>query len=174
MAVHCVFRLGVAILACFLLFSHVTAHLDLTRDELVEYYRDIKRDGEALSRCLKSPAMREHTARMLAHQNETLHNLRKARGIDLDFGSCPFLLIGGLIAEPSQISRSATIRTEQSMSTPTTRQRRGSLATHKISSTSAGMRHRINTRAVRSPLAPSMAPSGSIASHCARTFVLVS
>ena len=101
MAVHRVLRLGVAILACFLLFSHVTAHLDLTRDELVEYYRDIKRDGEALSRCLKSPAMREHNARMLVHQNETLHNLRKARAIDLDFGSCPFSVISVLITESS-------------------------------------------------------------------------
>ncbi|KAF2823189.1 aromatic compound dioxygenase [Ophiobolus disseminans] len=79
MAFNSALRLGLAIVALFFLITQVTAHLDLSRDELIDYYRNIKRDNDALSRCLKSPIMQEHNARILAHQNETLHSLRKAR-----------------------------------------------------------------------------------------------
>ena len=85
MAVHSVHRVGL-ILVALLLLTQVTAHLELTPDELVEYYHNLKRDSHALSRCLKSPHMREHNARMLAHRDQTLQGLRKARGIDLHSG----------------------------------------------------------------------------------------
>lgn len=83
------FRLRSAIVFLLLLITQVTAHLHLSSDELVDYHRQIKRDSEALSKCLKSPAMQEHNARMLTYRNETLHKLRIARGIDPHIGNFP-------------------------------------------------------------------------------------
>lgn len=87
MIFYCILRLGFAVFALLLLLTQVTAHLDLTPDELVKYHRDIKRDSDSLSKCLQSPQMQEHNARMLAHQNETLWNLRMARGINSESGN---------------------------------------------------------------------------------------
>jgi hypothetical protein len=87
MSVTSLLRLGLAIVALLLLVGQVTADLELSGDELADYYRNIKRDSDALSECLKSPGMQEHNARAIAYHNETLHKLRKARGIDPNLGA---------------------------------------------------------------------------------------
>ncbi|KAH7402891.1 Intradiol ring-cleavage dioxygenase [Pyrenochaeta sp. MPI-SDFR-AT-0127] len=76
------FKLALSVLALCLLFSNVTAHMDLSPGELVEYHQSLKRDGEALARCLQSPDMREHHARMLVHRDQTLRHVRQLRGIN--------------------------------------------------------------------------------------------
>jgi hypothetical protein len=87
MPVTSLLRLGLAIVALLLLVGQVTAHLELSGDELVDYYRNIRRDSDALSKCLKSPGMQEHNARAMSYRHETLHKLRKARGIDPNLGA---------------------------------------------------------------------------------------
>jgi hypothetical protein len=86
MASYSFLRLGLAIVALFLLLTQITAHLDLSADDLADYHLQIKRNSETLSNCLKSPGMQEHNARVLEYRNETLHELRKARGIDPSIG----------------------------------------------------------------------------------------
>jgi hypothetical protein len=77
---------GLLLLALLVICPNVVAHQDLSSGELVQYHTNLKRDGEALNRCLESPEMREHNARMLIHRNEILRHTRKARGIDTDSG----------------------------------------------------------------------------------------
>jgi hypothetical protein len=70
------------------LSASVTAHQELSPDELVEYHRIVKRNSEALNRCLQSPDMHEHHARMLVHRDQTLKHIRKTRGIEIEGSIC--------------------------------------------------------------------------------------
>jgi hypothetical protein len=83
---HRCLKIVLAFVALLLLLTHVAAHMELSLEELVDYHKDIKRDSEALSNCMKSPDMREQTVLMLAHRDQTLDNLRKARAVDQERG----------------------------------------------------------------------------------------
>lgn len=74
------------VITFFILFITISAHLNLSPDESVEYHQNLKRDGEVLARCLQSLEMREQHTRMLIHHEQTLHRLRKTRGIDVETG----------------------------------------------------------------------------------------
>jgi hypothetical protein len=81
---------GLLLLACSPL---AVAHQDLSAGELEDYHKNLKRNGEALSRCLESPEMREHNARMLVHHDDTLRSIRKARGMDTELGTSALALV---------------------------------------------------------------------------------
>jgi hypothetical protein len=75
---------GIALLS---IFGNVAANQKLSADELVKYHQNLERDAGALSQCLQSPEMHDHNVRMLARREQTLHNLRKAHGIDVNSGN---------------------------------------------------------------------------------------
>jgi predicted transcriptional regulator len=77
-------KFGLFLLALLTSCINVSAHQMLSPDELAEYHYNLKRDGEALSRCLESPEMRELNARMLIHRDQTLRHIRKARSLETE------------------------------------------------------------------------------------------
>jgi hypothetical protein len=79
-------RIVLAFVILLLLLTQVTAHLELTLDELAKYSLNLKRDSEAWGDCMKSLEMREHNVRMLGQRDQTLNDLRKARAVDPDRG----------------------------------------------------------------------------------------
>jgi hypothetical protein len=56
-------------MAIWILLQGIAAHMELSVEELVEYYRTVKRDSEALNHCLQLPEMLEHNARVLVLQS---------------------------------------------------------------------------------------------------------
>jgi hypothetical protein len=83
-------KCGFLLLAFLALCVGVVAHGELSSEELKQYHHNIRRDGEALSRCLQSPEMRGHNARMMVHRDQTLRHMRKARGVDIENGMLAF------------------------------------------------------------------------------------
>jgi hypothetical protein len=79
-------RLAIAIVSLLCLFSYVAAHMKLTAEELAQHHSRMMRDSETLSRCLQSPKMQKHNARMVVHRDETLHRLREARSLAREEG----------------------------------------------------------------------------------------
>lgn len=63
--------------------SRVAAHLELSSDEFAEYHQKIARNAEALSHCLHSLEIRDLNVHVVVHRDTTLHQLREARGIDV-------------------------------------------------------------------------------------------
>lgn len=62
----------------------VSAHAKRTPEELAQYHRLVARDAQALNKCLQTREMKDLNARVMAKRQESLHRLRKARGIDLE------------------------------------------------------------------------------------------
>lgn len=174
MASYSFLPLGLAIAALLHLLTQVTAHLELSVDEPAHHQLQIKRDSEALSNCLKSPAMQEHNDRMLEYRNETLHKLRKARGIDSTI-SKPFQRPTSLpCSDNRQTSPGAAMRTGTGTLVSTTKRNQDNHKTPRTYSTSVGATYPTNTRVV--PLCRILftARSGKSVSPCARTSVLAS
>jgi hypothetical protein len=73
-----------AAFALILLVVDVTAHVELSANELLQYHQNLKRDADALTQCLQSPEMREHNVRMLVRRKETLRKIRQDRDISVD------------------------------------------------------------------------------------------
>jgi hypothetical protein len=65
-----------------LVVAGVTAHLDLFAEDKAQQKEHVARGGEALTKCLESPEMKDLHKRMVAERGAELHRIRKARGLD--------------------------------------------------------------------------------------------
>ena len=68
--------------AAALAVAAVTAHVDLSSEETAWYNGHVTRSTEALKQCLEMPELKDLHKRMVAERKETLHRIRKARGIE--------------------------------------------------------------------------------------------
>ena len=61
----------------------ISAHTKRTPEEMVQYRRHIARSAQRLNACLETPELQQLSTRIQAKRQESLHHIRKARGIDL-------------------------------------------------------------------------------------------